>query len=161
LLSFIGSGKKLDKNHKDKISKSLKGKIPKNRKLIEEKSRIPIVGVRIIDREIFHFKSLEEAKVFLGLSNSSLISKCIRKERTQTHGFLFFYKDQFTCLDDIDFSFLNCRKRNKKKIIAHSINDKNCSLKFETMKQASEFLNVDRATLRRYCNEKVEKDSFI
>ena len=156
LLSKIGSGRKLSNQHKDNISKSLKGSLPKNRENGENPKRVKIVSINIETKKVQFFNSLKDASMLLGIA-PSLISKCVRNERNKTNGFLFFYKDNFTGINNIEI----LAKKNigsSKSILATSGKKEKI---FSTLNEAAEFAGIHRATMRRYCNERKEYNGWI
>lgn len=148
-LSKIGTGRILTEEHKKNISNSLKGKMPKNRKNNKNPKSEEVIAVEIETKRILSFSSFKDAANSLNVPASS-VSQCARGLRNKSHGFLFFYKNKFLGIQNIDFSNIDYNPGNSKIILA--IN-KNEILEFQTMNEAAEFAGIHRATMRRYCKE--------
>jgi hypothetical protein len=133
--------------------------MPKNREQLEKESRVPIIGIRIKDKKVIKFESLREAATYLGLNNTAAISRCLLKKRRKTHGFIFFYKNKFPGIENIDFGLVEERGLRYSRAVLAINNDE--KIIFQTINEAAEFAGIHRATMRRYCKENKLYKNYI
>ncbi|PAV30187.1 hypothetical protein CIL05_06885 [Virgibacillus profundi] len=152
-ISAIQLGRKLPESHKQNISNSLKGKVPKNYHMIveyNESQEIPITQIAIKNKTIIHWKNINHCARENDLLATNIV-KCLKGKYRTCGGSIFLYKDKFDTDININELIKDRTKNNQKtQGVVQLSSELELIVEYSSMKQAQES-GYTRQLIRQCC----------
>ena len=159
-ISKIQTGKKRSAESLEKLSNSMKGRIPKNIDILLNYNKNISKSILCFDKNgelIEEYKSIQECGRILNIPATNIV-KCLNGIFKTCNNFVFIYKDNYDenkfSKEDIIKRFIK-EKRHRKGVEVYDI-DGNFIKKYTSIKECSNELKIDRHYITGCCTNKIK-----